>query len=106
MKGRILNFDYAMIHTFYWMYFGVGNAFAAAFLLEADYQNGEIGIILAAANVLAVFLQPLIADFADRTKKISLIGVVQLCTIFCSSWKVLFLSFITSLRHYGLCFPS
>ncbi len=82
MKGRILNFDYAMIHTFYWMYFGVGNAFAAAFLLEADYQNGEIGIILAAANVLAVFLQPLIADFADRTKKISLIGVVQLCTIF------------------------
>ncbi len=79
--GRRLNFDYAMIHTFYWMFFGVGNAFASAFLLAAGYTNGEIGVILAAANVLAVFLQPLIADFADRTKKISLIGVVQLCTI-------------------------
>lgn len=80
--GKKLNFDYAMIHTFYWMYFGVGNAFASAFLLAADYTNGEIGIILAAANVLAVFLQPFIADFTDRTKKISLIGVLECCTAF------------------------
>ncbi len=33
------------------------------------------------ANVVAVVLQPLVADFADRSKKITLIGIIQLMTI-------------------------
>lgn len=76
-----LNFDYGAIHASYWMLYGVTSSFASAFLLAAGYTNGEIGIILAVGNVAAVFLQPLIADLADRSSKISLLGVVKLCTV-------------------------
>lgn len=79
--NKKLHVDYGAIHASYWMLYGVTSSFASAFLLHAGYTNGEIGIILAVGNVLAVFLQPLIADFADRTRKISLLGVLQLCTI-------------------------
>ena len=79
--NKKLHVDYGAIHASYWMFYGVTSSFASAFLLHAGYTNGEIGIILAVGNVLAVFLQPLIADFADRTRKISLLGVLQLCTI-------------------------
>lgn len=73
-----LNIKYGCIHGTYWMYFGVVGSFASAFLLAKGYSNAEIGLILAAGNILAVFLQPLIADLADRSKKLSLIGVTQL----------------------------
>ena len=76
-----LNFDYGAIHAFYWMLYGVTSSFASAFLLAAGYTNGEIGIILAVGNVTAVFLQPLIADLADRSSKVSLLGVIKLCTV-------------------------
>lgn len=73
-----LNIKYGCIHGTYWMYFGVVGSFASAFLLAKGYSNAEIGLILAVGNILAVFLQPLIADLADRSKKLSLIGVTQL----------------------------
>lgn len=52
-------------------------AFASAYLRRRDTQ-AEIGIILAVGSVLAVFLQPIMADIADRSKKLSLLGVTQL----------------------------
>ncbi len=78
---RLLNIEYASIHATYWMYFGVICSFASVFLLEKNYSNSEIGIILAVGNVLAVFLQPITADLADRSKKISLVGISQLMTL-------------------------
>ena len=76
----LLNFYYSCIHGTYWMFFGVASSFASVFLLARGYSNSEIGIILAAANILAVVLQPLIADLADRTKKISIIGITEIIT--------------------------
>ena len=75
-----LNIGYANIHMTYWMFYAVSNAFASAFLLSRGYTNAEIGIILAAASIIAIFLQPLMADISDRSKKISLIEVSQLST--------------------------
>lgn len=66
--GKLLNIKYGCIHGTYWMYYGVAGSFASAFLLARGYSNAEIGIILAVGNILAVFLQPLIADLADRSK--------------------------------------
>lgn len=79
--GRILNVGYANTFATYWMYYGVSNAFASAFLLTKGYTNAEIGIILAAGSVLAVFLQPIFADIADRSKRISVLGFVELSAI-------------------------
>ncbi|MCI9598746.1 MAG: MFS transporter [Firmicutes bacterium] len=79
---KLLNIEYASIHASYWMFYGIISSFASVFLLARGYSNWEIGVILAVANVLAVALQPLTADFADRSKRLSLIGITQLLTIF------------------------
>ncbi|MDO4486713.1 MAG: MFS transporter [Bacillota bacterium] len=77
---KLLNFDYACIHGTFWMFYGVASSFASVFLLANDYTNSEIGMILAAANILAVILQPFAGDLADRTRRISLIGITELMT--------------------------
>ncbi|MBR6529256.1 MAG: MFS transporter [Firmicutes bacterium] len=79
---KILNAEYGGIHATYWMAYAVISSFASAYLLDRDYTNSEIGLILAVGSIVAVFLQPFMADFADRTKKISLIGITQVVTIF------------------------
>lgn len=63
------------------MYFGAICNFASVFLLARGYSNSEIGITLAVSNVLAVVLQPVIADLADRAKKLSLIGMTEIITV-------------------------
>lgn len=78
---KLLNIEYSAIHAAYWMFYGVISSFASVFLLDRGYSNWEIGSILAAANVLAVVLQPLTADLADRSRKLSLMGITQLLTV-------------------------
>ncbi len=79
--GKLLNFEYACIQGAFWMFYGVVGSFASVFLLARGYSNSEIGIVLAVGNIVAVIMQPLMADFADRSKKISLIGITQLMTV-------------------------
>ena len=78
---KLLNFEYACIQGTYWMLYGIFSSFASVFLLARGYSNAEIGVILAAANVAAVVLQPLAADLADRSVKVSLIGLTQGMTV-------------------------
>ncbi|NLD19768.1 MAG: MFS transporter [Clostridiales bacterium] len=78
---KLLNFEYACIHGAYWMYYGAICSFASVFLLARGYSNSEIGIIFAVANILAVVLQPVMADLADRTKRISVIGITEMATV-------------------------
>lgn len=77
---KILNAEYGGIHATYWMAYAVITSFASAFLLDRGYSNSEIGLILAVGSVVAVFMQPFMADIADRSKRISLIGVTQIVT--------------------------
>lgn len=78
---KILNAEYGGIHATYWMAYAVVTSFASAFLIDRGYSNSEIGLILAAGSVVAVFLQPFMADIADRSKKVSLIGITQIVTV-------------------------
>ncbi len=78
---KILNTEYAFIQGSYWMIYGFVSSFASVFLLAKEYSNTEIGVILAAANIIAVLLQPFLADLADRSKKISLEGIILTITI-------------------------
>ena len=76
-----LNFSYACIQGSYWMIYAVVGSFASVFLLARGYTNSEIGVILAVANVVAVVLQPMVADFADRSRKVSLVGLIEIMTM-------------------------
>ena len=63
------------------MIYGVVSSFASVFLLARGYSNSQIGLTLAAGNILAVVLQPLIADLADRSAKAGALGIADLMTV-------------------------
>ena len=73
--NRLLNFTYGAVQGFYWMYFASIISFASVFLLDRAYSNSQIGFILAFSSILAVLFQPILADIADRSKKLSLVSV-------------------------------
>jgi len=77
----ILNVEYAGLQGTYWMIACAVQNFASAFLLDRHYSNTDIGLILAVTNILAVILQPLMADAADRSRKISLLGMLKLSAV-------------------------
>lgn len=78
--NKILNLGYGFSQGTFWMIYGCISSFASVFLLARGYSNSEIGIILAVANVLAVVIQPLAADIADRTKRFSIITMMEVMT--------------------------
>ncbi len=80
MTERRINVRYAGIHGTYWMYYGAIGSFASVFLLGRGYSNTEIGIILAVSNIFAVILQPIMGDLADRSKKLSFFGLMEMMT--------------------------
>lgn len=80
--NKKVNIAYSGIHGFYWMIFAVINSFSSIFLLSKGYSNWEIGTILSVGNILAVTLQPIIANFADRNKKVSVYQIMTTLAIF------------------------
>ena len=68
---RQLNIDYAGIHGTYWMYYGFCSSFSSVFLLGKGYTNSQIGMLLAAGNILAIIVQPFLADIAAKCYKCS-----------------------------------
>ena len=74
----LLTVDYAGIQGFYsTMYAGVG-AFASVFLLANGFTNTEVGMVMSGANLLTVLFSPGLADFADRSRKVTLTQLISL----------------------------
>lgn len=73
--------QYAAIQGSYWMSCCAAISYASVYLLEKGYNNSQIGFIMAISNILAVILQPLVASFADRHKKIELRSLLTLFSI-------------------------
>ena len=63
------------------MIYAVVSSFASVFMLAKGYTNAQIGMTLAAANILAVVLQPATANLADRSEKIGAIGISEIMTV-------------------------
>ncbi len=70
--NKILNVQYCSLQGFYWMNICIIISFAAVFLQARGYSNSELGVIMAVGNILALVLQPVVADIADRSRKLSL----------------------------------
>ncbi len=75
-SSKRLNLNYATIHGTYWMCFGALYSFSSVLLLPRGYKSSEIGLILALANLLAVMIQPFLADFADRRSKTAIFRIM------------------------------
>ncbi len=76
-----LNSEYAGIFGSYWIFYSIVSSFCSAYLLDIGYSNSEIGIILAVASVVSVFMQPALANISDRSKKLDAIGVAEISTL-------------------------
>lgn len=82
--AKQLTIRYALIQSTYWICQCVINSFAAVFLHSKNFNNTQIGIILSLAAIIFIFLQPLIASYADKVKTVSLRTIILLlmCTVF------------------------
>ena len=89
----ILNFDYALIQGTYWGFYIVTAIFVSVYLLGKGYSNTSIGIVIAMGNILAIFLQMLMADIMDRSKKINDISLIKimLALLFVLTCAILFI---------------
>ena len=63
------------------MIYGITGSFASVFMLAKGYDNMHIGITLAAANLLALALQPFVADHMDKAKGIKIIDATVWMTL-------------------------
>lgn len=76
MKNRTLGF--AAIQSFFWVCYAAIMGFASMYLLQAGFDNSQVGILIAAAGLLSALLQPVIAAYADRPGSLPLGRLVLL----------------------------
>lgn len=79
--AKQLTVKYAFLQGTFWMSECSICSFAAVYLKSREFTNVQIGLVLALASILSILLQPLIASFADKSKKISLRSIVILIMI-------------------------
>lgn len=81
ISAKSLTFKYAGVQGIYWMIFCTVYSFAAVSLLAKDFNNAQIGWLLAVSSIISVFLQPTIGSFADRVSKVTLKMIISILTI-------------------------
>jgi PPP family 3-phenylpropionic acid transporter len=67
-----------LIHISYWPAVCSSFSFGAVFFLAKGYTNSQVGVVLAAASILAVLMQPVAASFADKSVRISMKQLILL----------------------------
>ena len=83
MKSKSRTAHYALICASYFAAYSSAHAYAAVFLLEKGFSNTMIGIVLALANILSVFLQPISAGLIDKYKAFTNRKVSIFCAFGC-----------------------
>lgn len=71
-----LTLKYIFLQAFYWMAFATIWAFATVYLLDHGFKNTQVGIIMSIGSILSIIAQPLLATFADQSKKINLKSMI------------------------------
>ncbi|MCR5264724.1 MAG: MFS transporter [Clostridiales bacterium] len=80
VPAPLQNSLYGAEQAVYFMVYAAVTGFASLYLTHNGFTGSEIGIMVAAANIIATITQPLIADIADRSKKLT---VDRLLLILC-----------------------
>lgn len=63
---RSIQLYYTALQVLYWISVGLTFSYASVYLQSRGVANSQIGLVLAAAYVLAALLQPLIASVIDQ----------------------------------------
>lgn len=82
MKSSIIpNIEFSEMFGTYWMSYCIITSFCSTFFLGNGYTNTEIGILVALANLLSVIIQPVAADFIDRSKHFTVLEVIEVMCV-------------------------
>lgn len=73
-----MTMSYAVVQGLYWMIFCVVVAYASVYLFAKGMSATSLGILVAVSNITGALLQPLVADFSDRTTTVTLSHLVIL----------------------------
>lgn len=76
MKNRTLG--YALIQSFFWVCYAAVMGFVSMYLLQAGFDNSQVGLMIAAAGLLSALLQPVVAAYADWPGSMSLGALIRL----------------------------
>lgn len=86
MEEKIIHrkdtFHYALLQGSYFVAFCGLISCATVYLLENHFTSAEAGMILALANLISIFTQPLLADFVDQRPQIQLKHCAALISVF------------------------
>lgn len=66
MRQSNITVQYSLIQAYFWMAFAAVSGFASLFLLDAGFTSAQVGMLIAAANLLSAAIQPVVAALADR----------------------------------------
>ena len=69
---------YAAIQSFFWMCYASIMGFVSMYLLQAGFDNSQVGILIAGAGLLSALLQPVVAAYADKPGSLSLGRLITL----------------------------
>ncbi len=87
---RAINIEYCAVQALYWSGFCICGSFAAVFLKSRGFSNAQLGLVMAAGNILSFFLSPLLASYVDRVKRK---GLFACCILLLASELILVLGF-------------
>jgi PPP family 3-phenylpropionic acid transporter len=74
---KSLTMKCAGLQGIYWMSFCSIYSFASVFLLAKNFENQQIGFLLALSNIVSVILQPTIGSLVDKITRISLKSIIS-----------------------------
>ena len=66
MNKRFWTLRYTLLNVTYFVAFCTIHALAAVYLLDKGFTNTEVGVLLAAANILSAISQPIVAGIIDK----------------------------------------
>jgi PPP family 3-phenylpropionic acid transporter len=87
--GKKLTRHFSMIQAIYIMGYCSIFSYAAVFLLARGFTNSQVGLTLTLSSVLGLLVQPMVASFADKTKKFSLRSIVAMMLLIMILFAVL-----------------
>lgn len=105
VRERTLTVRYSAQQMTYWMIYAGPVSFAATYLLAKGFDAGQVGVILACANLCSCALQPVLASFVDRAARpvLSQLLVGLAAVSFCSFAAIQLLP-LPALAFAGLYF--
>ena len=92
---RRANLAYTLVNVLYYGVYSFIFLYLSKYMLDNGFNNSEIGIMMAAGFVAAVFLQQIVAGFADRS------GTVTVSQILAAGFALIILIDLALLFLHG-----